>query len=102
MKRVRLLIISAWAMISTGLQAQETAEMVFPQAEWSKTGDTFQHHRPGSLYDGEQSPECTARHPRVQHLRHLGAQAWDPQTSSLFLPPIPLGVLLPSYHLITE
>jgi arginine deiminase len=58
MKRVRLLMISAWAMVSTGLQAQETAEMVFPQAEWSKAGDILMHTPGQELFNGVIHPSA--------------------------------------------
>ena len=53
MKQIRVLAaIAMFAMCSMGLQAQETAEMVYPQAEWSKAGDILMHTPGQELFNG--------------------------------------------------
>ena len=53
MKQIKVLAaITMLAMCSMGLQAQETAEMVYPQAEWSKAGDILMHTPGQELFNG--------------------------------------------------
>ena len=53
MKQIKVLAaITMFAMCSMGLQAQETAEMVYPQAEWSKAGDILMHTPGQELFYG--------------------------------------------------
>ena len=52
MKRTKMWIITMLAVCSMGLQAQETAEMVYPQAEWSKAGDILMHTPGQELFNG--------------------------------------------------
>lgn len=53
MKQIRVLAaIAMFTMCSMGLQAQETAEMVYPQAEWSKAGDILMHTPGQELFNG--------------------------------------------------
>jgi arginine deiminase len=41
-----------------GLQAQETVEMVYPQAEWSKVGDILMHTPGQELFNGVIHPSA--------------------------------------------
>ena len=58
MKRTRMLIVAMLAVCSMGLQAQETAEMVYPQAEWSKAGDILMHTPGQELFNGVIHPSA--------------------------------------------
>ena len=58
MKRKKLLIATLFAMCSMGLQAQETVEMVYPQAEWSKAGDILMHTPGQELFNGVIHPSA--------------------------------------------
>ena len=59
MKQIRLLAaITMFTMCSMGLQAQETAEMVYPQAEWSKAGDILMHTPGQELFNGVIHPSA--------------------------------------------
>ena len=52
MKRTKMWIVTMLVMCSMGLQAQETAEMVYPQAEWSKAGDILMYTPGQELFNG--------------------------------------------------
>ena len=52
MERIKILIFTMLAMCSMGVRAQETAEMVFPQAEWSKAGDILMYTPGQELFNG--------------------------------------------------
>jgi len=52
MKRIRIWIVAMMALCYMGAQAQETAEMVYPQAEWSKAGDILMHTPGQELFNG--------------------------------------------------
>ena len=58
MKRKKILIATLFAMCSMGLQAQETVEMVYPQAEWSKAGDILMHTPGQELFNGVIHPSA--------------------------------------------
>ena len=47
-----MLMATMFAVCSMGVQAQETAEMVYPQAEWSKAGDILMHTPGQELFNG--------------------------------------------------
>ena len=53
-----MLIVAMLAVCSMGLQAQETAEMVYPQAEWSKAGDILMHTPGQELFNGVIHPSA--------------------------------------------
>lgn len=53
-----MLIATMLAMCSMGLQAQEPAEMVYPQAEWSKAGDILMHTPGQELFNGVIHPSA--------------------------------------------
>lgn len=53
-----MLIATMLAMCSIGLQAQEPAEMVYPQAEWSKAGDILMHTPGQELFNGVIHPSA--------------------------------------------
>ena len=46
------------AMLSMGVQAQETAEMVYPQAEWSKAGNILMYTPGQELFNGVIHPSA--------------------------------------------
>ena len=52
MKRTKMWIVTMLVMCSMGLQAQEMAEMVYPQAEWSKAGDILMYTPGQELFNG--------------------------------------------------
>ena len=52
MKRIKMWIVAMMALCCMGAQAQETAEMVYPQAEWSKAGDILMHTPGQELFNG--------------------------------------------------
>jgi len=58
MKRIKMWIVALLALCSMGLQAQKTAEMVYPQAEWSKAGDILMHTPGQELFGGVIHPSA--------------------------------------------
>ena len=58
MRGTKMLIATMLAMCSMGLQAQEPAEMVYPQAEWSKAGDILMHTPGQELFNGVIHPSA--------------------------------------------
>ena len=62
MKRIIKVIFTMLATCNMGLQAQETVEMVYPQAEWSKVGDILMHTPGQELFNG-------VIHPRGQEVQ---------------------------------
>ena len=52
MKRTKMWIVTMLVMCSMGLQAQEMAKMVYPQAEWSKAGDILMYTPGQELFNG--------------------------------------------------
>ena len=58
MKITRLCSISVLSIISIGTQAQETKEMVYPQAEWSKAGEILMHTPGQELFNGVIHPSA--------------------------------------------
>ena len=51
-------IFAMLAMLSMGVQAQETAEMVYPQAEWSKAGNILMYTPGQELFNGVIHPSA--------------------------------------------
>lgn len=58
MRRKKIWIAAVLAMCCMGVQAQETREMVFPQAEWSKAGDILMHTPGQELFCGVIHPSA--------------------------------------------
>ena len=58
MKRANMWIAAMMAMCCMGVQAQETKEMVYPQAEWSKAGDILMHTPGQELFCGVIHPSA--------------------------------------------
>lgn len=58
MKRMRQWMIAALMFCTIGALAQETAEMVYPQAEWSKAGDILMHTPGQELFNGVIHPSA--------------------------------------------
>ena len=58
MKRMKFSIFAMLAMLSMGVQAQETAEMVYPQAEWSKAGNILMYTPGQELFNGVIHPSA--------------------------------------------
>lgn len=51
-------LIVVIGMCSMGLQAQETVEMDYPRAEWSKAGDILMHTPGQELFNGVIHPSA--------------------------------------------
>ena len=58
MKKAKMWIVAMLATCSMGLQAQETVEMVYPQAEWLKAGDILMHTPGQELFNGVIHPSA--------------------------------------------
>ena len=58
MRRKKIWIAAVLAMCCMGVQAQETREMGFPQAEWSKAGDILMHTPGQELFCGVIHPSA--------------------------------------------
>ncbi|MCR5642745.1 MAG: hypothetical protein K6G32_05335 [Prevotella sp.] len=58
MKKTTELIFTMLAISCMGAHAQETAEMVYPQAEWSKAGDILMHTPGQELFNGVIHPSA--------------------------------------------
>ena len=58
MKRTGMWIATMFALCSMGTQAQETKEMVYPQAEWSKAGGILMHMPGQELFCGVIHPSA--------------------------------------------
>ena len=58
MKRMKFSIFAMLAMLSMEVQAQETAEMVYPQAEWSKAGNILMYTPGQELFNGVIHPSA--------------------------------------------
>ena len=58
MKRIRMWIVAMMALCCMGVQAQETTEMVYPQAEWSKAGDILMYTPGQELFNGVIHPSA--------------------------------------------
>ena len=58
MKRARQWMFFVLALFAMGAQAQETIEMVYPQAEWSKAGDILMHTPGQELFNGVIHPSA--------------------------------------------
>ena len=58
MKRIKMWYTAIFALCSIGVQAQEPAEMVYPQAEWLKAGDILMHTPGQELFNGVIHPSA--------------------------------------------
>ena len=58
MKRIKMWYAAIFALCSMGVQAQEPAEMVYPQAEWLKAGDILMHTPGQELFNGVIHPSA--------------------------------------------
>ena len=58
MNRMSMWIATMLVVCSMGVQAQETKEMVYPQAEWSKAGDILMHTPEQELFNGVIHPSA--------------------------------------------
>ena len=58
MKKTTKLIFTMLAISCMGAHAQETAEMVYPQAEWSKAGNILMHTPGQELFNGVIHPSA--------------------------------------------
>ena len=58
MKEMRMWFVSMMALCCMGVQAQETTEMVYPQAEWSKAGDILMYTPGQELFNGVIHPSA--------------------------------------------
>lgn len=56
MKRIRMTMATMLVVCNMGVQAQETKEMVYPQAEWSKAGDILMYTPGQELFNGVHLP----------------------------------------------
>ena len=58
MKRTKQWMLTVLMLCATGAQAQETTEMAYPQAEWSKAGDILMHTPGQELFNGVIHPSA--------------------------------------------
>ena len=58
MKRIKMWYTAIFALCNMGVQAQEPAEMVYPQAEWLKAGDILMHTPGQELFNGVIHPSA--------------------------------------------
>ena len=58
MNEMRMWFVSMMALCCMGVQAQETTEMVYPQAEWSKAGDILMYTPGQELFNGVIHPSA--------------------------------------------
>ena len=58
MNRMSMWIATMLVVCCMGVQAQETKEMVYPQAEWSKAGDILMHTPEQELFNGVIHPSA--------------------------------------------
>ena len=58
MKEMRMWFVSIMALCCMSVQAQETTEMVYPQAEWSKAGDILMYTPGQELFNGVIHPSA--------------------------------------------
>ncbi len=58
MKGTKIWMASMMVVCCMGAQAQETKEMVYPQAEWSKAGDILMHTPGQELFNGVIHPSA--------------------------------------------
>ena len=58
MKRIKMWYAAIFALCSMGVQAQEPAEMVYPQAEWLTAGDILMHTPGQELFNGVIHPSA--------------------------------------------
>lgn len=52
MKTMKLWLVASLLLCASGVEAQETTEMDYPQAEWTKAGDILMHQPGLELFNG--------------------------------------------------